>query len=466
MYGFRLPDDFLIGTANAAFQCEGAWTRDGKSESIMDYFAREYAGKYSPGSTPDKQTLKSGRKKPNSEDVPDRGCFFYDNYEQYIEDMAKTGQNTYRLSLSWCRIIPTGVGEINPLGIEFYNKVIDKLLSCGITPFVDIYHWDLPMCLYEKGGFTNPEFPQWYEAYAKVCFEHFGDRVKYWSTFNETHVSLSAGYNSGNFPPFIMDKKASLLGGHHVLLAHFRAVRLYKSMNLGGKIGAVNCLQAIQPADMDEADITAVEYQSNHMFDWWTQAMLEGTYPRKLLRDIPFVRDNMPENYQADLDKWFVPMDFIGVNYYSASRTTYDPTKPLYSKSVEPFFSSPGQQFVPYPPGLFDVCLYISQRYHNIELYITENGCALPNINDEEKECDDPERISYIREHLRMCSRLIKCGVNLKGYYYWNDADSYEELDGYRLRFGLTWVDHNTGKRRWKNSRYYFSKICKTKMVN
>lgn len=468
MYGFKLPKDFLIGTANSAFQSEGAIDRDGKSESIMEYFAKKYAGEYSPNIAKKiaEGRIKGGRIDPNAEDLPDRGCFFYDNYEAYIEDMQKTGQNVYRMSLSWCRIIPEGVGEVNPKGIEFYNKVINKLVECNITPFVDLYHWDLPMCLFEKGGFLNPEFPAWFEAYAKVCFEAFGDRVKFWSTFNETQISLNNGYSTGAFPPFHESKKDALLGGHHVLLAHFRAVRLYKSLNLGGKIGAVNCTSAVHPASTKEEDLEAVEIQYNANFDWWTQPMLEGTYPQKLIREIPYIRDNMPENYQQDLDRWFTKMDFVGLNYYVASRTEMDPSRPMHTRPVEAFFSSPGQPFVPYAPGLFDTVMYITERYHGVDIYITENGCALHNQYDPEKECDDEERITYIREHLRMCCRLIKCGANLKGYMYWNDADSYEELDGYRLRFGLTWVNHETGERRWKKSRHYFSEICKTKLVN
>jgi len=468
MYGFRLPEDFLIGTANSAFQSEGAMDRDGKSENIMEYFAREYAGIYSPGIAKKVKEgiMKSGRVDPNSTDLPDRGCFFYDNYEAYIEDMAKTGQNVYRLSLSWCRIIPTGYGEVNPKGIEFYNKVIDKLIACNITPFVDLYHWDLPMCLFEQGGFVNTKFPEWFEAYAKVCFEAFGDRVKLWSTFNESQVSIYSGYVTGGFPPYHQDRKEALQATHNTILAHYRAVRLYKSMNLGGKIGAVNCSRAIHPASMKQEDIEAVQIQYDNTFGMWTEAMLEGTYPKKLIQEIPCIRDNMPEGYQADLDKWFVPMDFVGLNYYSAARTEYDPTKLLRTKAVEPFYAAPGQQYVPYPAGLFDTALYIHQRYHGVDIYITENGCAFPNINDPEVECEDDERVTYLREHLRMVSRLIKCGVNLKGYMYWNDSDSYEIQDGYRLRFGLTWVNHETGERRWKKSRYYFSEICKSKMVN
>ena len=462
LFGFHLPEDFLIGTANSAFQSEGAWDRDGKSESIMEHYAKEFAGK--PAFTSGK--LAAASRTVYSEEWPDRGCFFYDHYEEYIEDMKKTGQNTFRMSLAWPRIIPTGVGEVNQKGIDFYNKVIDKLISCGITPFVDIYHWDLPQCLMDRGGFENPEFPEWYEAYAKVCFEAFGDRVKMWSTFNELQISINAGYALQTFPPFKKSFAFSLPAAHHCILAHYRAVRLYKSMNLGGKIGAVNCITDVTPAEPCPQDVYAVQLQLERQFGWWVQPMLEGTYPQVVLREMEIIRDNMPKDYQKELDEWFVPMDFVGINYYVSGRTQYDPESKFKSHAVESFYSTPGQSFAPYPAGLFDVVQYIGERYHNIEMYITENGCALPNIHDEEKETDDPERVTYLREHLRMCARLIRAGYNLKGYYYWNDADSYEELDGYRLRFGLTWVDHETGRRVWKKSRHYFSKVCKSHLVN
>ena len=455
MFGFQLPKDFLIGTANSAFQSEGAWDKDGKSESIMDAYAKKLAGTKHP---------YGGN---YTEEMPDRGCFFYDHYEEYIEDMQKTGQNTYRLSLSWPRIIPTGVGEVNPKGIEFYNKVIDKLLSCGIEPFVDLYHWDMPQCLDDQGGWENPQFPEWYEAYAKVCFEAFGDRVKLWSTFNESQISIHNGYIGNTFPPYRIGMKKYLQASLHCILAHYRAVRLYKSMNLGGKIGMVNAILSVSPIELTPQDLYACQLHMDNYVGWWTEPALEGTFPRSLLREIPEIADNMPEGYQKELDKWFTPMDFLGLNYYMTKRTGYRPESIFHFKRVESFYSAPGQKFTPYPPGLFDVVQYISERYCNVEIYITENGCALPNINDEEKECDDPERITYLREHLRMCARLIRAGyTNLKGYYYWNDADSYEEGSGYDLRFGLTWVDHATGRRRWKKSRHYFSQICKTHMVD
>jgi len=441
------PKDFVWGAATAAYQIEGAAYEDGKSPSVWDMFCKENG------------TIFEGQ-------TGETACDHYHRMKEDVALMKKLGVKNYRFSISWPRVIPTGFGEVNPKGIEFYNKVIDKLLAHNITPFVDLLHWDLPQCLMEKGGYANPEFPDWYEAFAKVCFESFGDRVKLWSTFNESDIAVARGYGAGTFPPCQTDFENSLVAAQNCFIAHFRAVRLYRSLNLGGKIGAVNCTRAIHPAAMKQEDIEAVQIQYDNTFGMWTEAMLEGTYPKKLVQEIPCVRDNMPEGYQADLDKWFMPMDFVGLNYYSAARTEYDPTKPLLTKAVEPFYAAPGQQYVPYPAGLFDTALYIHQRYHGVDIYITENGCAFPNINDPEVECEDDDRVTYLREHLRMVCRLIKCGVNLKGYMYWNDSDSYEIQDGYRLRFGLTWVNHETGERRWKKSRYYFSEICKSKMVN
>ena len=461
MFGFRLPEDFLIGTANSAFQSEGAWDTDGKSESVMDHYAKLYAGKPAP-SGPREEGYTTGKKKALfTEDLPDRGCFFYDHYEEYIEDMQKTGQNTYRLSLAWPRIIPDGVGEVNPKGIEFYNKVIDKLVSCGITPFVDLHHWDMPQCLMDKGGFANPEFPEWFEAYAKVCFEAFGDRVKLWSTFNESAVAITSGYANGRFPPFGFSNKEGQLAGHYCILAHFRAVRLYKSMNLGGKIGAVNCIVDITPAKMVEEDLGAAARQMERMFGWWTQPMLEGTYPQKLIRDIPYVRDNMPENYQADLDKWFIPMDFVGLNYYYTKRSDYQPDNVLKGRFAEDFYSQPGAKYNPYPAGLMDAVTYVWERY-KLPIYITENGTYFEG--DEPVGADgmiyDDDRIRYVAGFLEWLEKAIDEGYDVRGYYLWSLMDNFEWGAGYYYKFGIMSCDRE-GKTAWKKSAHFYSDFIK-----
>ncbi len=455
MFEFAFPPDFLIGTANSAFQCEGAWDRDGKSMSVMDHYSRLYAGKPHPN---------TGR--ILTEFPPDDGCFFYDNYEAYIEDMAKTGQNVYRLSLAWPRIIPDGVGETNPKGIEFYNKVINKMLSCGITPFVDLLHWDLPQCLQEQDGYLNPAFPEWFEAYARVCFKAFGDRVKLWSTSNESVVTVGSGYGTGGFPPYKKDRKLMLQGTHNVILSHFRAVRAYREMGFDGSIGIVHAITPCYPAEpWVPEDIDAAERSVLNRFDFYMGPMTEGRYPQKLLDECPNIEALMPEGYQADLDKWFAPMDFVGVNYYNSARVRYEPKTFTKSTGVENFYTAPGQRFEAYPAGLLDVLTYVWQRY-GLPVYISENGMGVESDNDEETDCHDNFRIEYLREHLRMVARAIKLGVGVKGYFYWNDADSYESQSGYRYRFGLTWVDRKTGRRRWKDSRHYFSKVCKARMVD
>ena len=459
MYEFRIPNDFLIGTANSAFQSEGAWDRDGKSMSMMDHFSVEYAGKPIPS------TLKQKKVSYVSTDMPDTGCFFYDNYEEYIEDMAKTGQNTFRMSLAWPRIIPTGYGEVNQSAIDYYNKVIDKLLEHNITPFVDLCHWDVPQCLYEEGGgFRHPKFAEYFEAYARVCFAAFGDRVKLWSTFNEVCVSVGAGYIGGSFPPYENNWKTGLRALQNTVIAHYRAVRAYREMGLDGQIGQVLVIVPIAPAELNERDAEAAARMAKYRFDLYVQPLVEGTYPKELM-ERPIFKDNMPENYQEELDKWFVPMDFIGLNYYHFDRSSYVPDTPLEAKMVQNLYAMPGQVMPAYPAGLFDAVWYAWNRF-KLPLYITENGLGFTAAGDEETDCNDDNRVTYLREHLRMVVRCLRMGMPLKGYYYWNDADSFEQQSAYAYKFGLTWVDRKTGRRRWKKSRQYFSQVCKAKMVN
>ena len=454
MNAFTLPEDFLIGTANSAFQSEGALGRDGRTPSVMDYFAEKYAGQTPPN-----------RKAPITADLPERGCFFYDNYEAYIEDMQKTGQNSFRFSLAWSRIIPTGFGAVNPKGIDFYNRVIDKLISCGITPFVDLLHWDLPQCLEELGGFGNEHFPEWYEAYARVCFEAFGDRVKYWSTMNEPSSMVMSGYTVGTFPPFRKDLAEGQRACHQLLLAHFRAVRLYRSLKQGGKIGAVLHFLVVYPGSLKAEDKLAAEIRLGRQFGWWAEPLLEGHYPKAVLENCPEIARAMPENYEQELKDAFCPMDFIGCNYYYARYSFWDPSNRLKSTNVEDFYAQP-DAFLhsPYYPGLFDLLIYMRDRYPDTEILVTENGLGIHDDGDKERELNDDKRCEYIREHLRMIVRARAAGVNVNGYYYWNDADSYEELSGYAYRFGLTYVGED-GSRIWKKSRRFFSEICKRKEI-
>ncbi len=454
MKPFTLPENFKIGTANSAFQSEGALDRDGRTPSVMDYFAEKYAGQTPPN-----------RKAPITKDLPDRGCFFYDNYEAYIEDMKKTGLSSFRFSIAWSRIIPTGFGKVNQKGIDFYNRVIDKLIECGIEPFADLLHWDLPQCLEELGGFANEHFPDWFEAYARVCFEAFGDRVRYWSTMNEPSSMVMSGYTVGTFPPFRKDLKNGQQACHNMLLGHFKAVKLYHSLHLPGKIGAVLHYLMVYPGSLKPEDELAAEIRLGRQFGWWAEPILSGHYPAAVLGNCPEIRETMPANYISELAEAYEPMDFIGCNYYYARYSFWDPSSRLKSTNVEDFYAQP-DAFIhsPYYPGLFDLLMYMKEHYPDTEIMITENGLGVRDDGDRTRELNDDNRCEYIREHLRMITRAIKAGVNVTGYFYWNDADSYEELSGHTYRFGLTYVDKD-GNREWKKSRYLFRDICRTHIV-
>lgn len=458
-YSFRFPADFLFGTAQSAFQAEGACNRDGKSENMMEYYQRKFAGQYLPGARKELGgQIMSG-------EMPDDGCFFYDKYEEYIDDMKKTGQNAFRFSISWSRLIPDGVGAINPKAVDFYNRVIDKLLENGIEPFVDVLHWDVPACLDAQGGYENPLFPQWFEHFARACFTCFGDRVKKWSTVNEPCVTIFVGYIDGRFPPFLKDFKRGLAAAHNMLIAHFRAVRAYKSMNLGGKIGAVNAILPVYQQGINEQDALAARRQAEIRFDWWAQPMLQGKYPPNVLEVLPVYRENLPEHYQEDLERWFIPCDFMGINYYCPARTRFDPDTRNLARNVDTFYAQPGKM-LQYPAGLFDALMYMKEKYDNIEVYITENGYRTDAIETREDAINDQERINYMREHLRMVVRAIKAGCNVKGYYYWCDADAFEQMIGYSQRFGLTYVDRETKEHCFKKSREFYREVITHRMVN
>ncbi len=440
---YDFPKDFLFGTGSSCYQVEGSVNADGKTDNIWDMASTSYSKKFKATTEP-----TSG---------------FYKHFREDIKEMKEQGLKTFRFSISWTRILPTLDGGVNPKGIEFYNNVIDLLLEYGIEPFVDLYHWDMPMYIYELDGFLNKDIVKHFTRFAKVCFESFGDRVKLWSTINEPSVFCFAPYQENRaWPPFApngTDLKAGILAGHNALMCHFKTVQLYKSMNLGGKIGAVIAVVPIYPADPSGKDKIAATYQMERCSGWWLDPMILGHYPENLLRDCPVYRDSMPHGYAEDIEREFVPMDFVGVNYYYPGRVEYDESLPALSKHVENYYVQEGQYFETYPAGLYDVLMHVKEKYNNPIVYITENGLGMKDTGNKEEMVDDKVRITYLREHLRMLSRSVKAGSNVRGYYYWSNFDSFENSAGYTFRFGFNYVDFETGERTRKKSWYYYKKV-------
>lgn len=448
MIRFEFPKDFILGTATSAFQTEGSPYADGKGETVWDYMAR---------TTP--ELFYENAK-------PEPGAWFYRNYEEDIREMKELGIKSFRLSISWARILPEGVGEVNQKGIDYYNRVIDLLTENGIEPFVDLYHWDLPLAIEELGGMKSREFVRWFGDYARICFESFGDRVKYWSTFNEPGVFCHQHYSKGEWYPFEKDLRGGYLAAHHVILAHYRAVKIYREMGLGGKIGAVVDLAAIYPLDPSGRDVLAARYQTERMGGWWLDPIFLGKYPELLLEGCPGIAELMPEGYAEDLEREFAPVDMIGLNYYYPAIVRYDENDTYKSTEAKSYYAQEGQKFQLYPAGIYDVLTYLSERYNSPEIYISENGLGKVSEGNRDAELCDDERISYLREHLRMVVRAARAGANVKGYYYWSHFDSLESRSGYRLKFGLVHVDLKTGERTRKKSWYYYKKVIKDNCVD
>lgn len=445
MIYYDFPKNFLFGTGSSCYQTEGSIHADGKTDNIWDMASHKYTDRFKAKTEP-----TSG---------------FYKHFREDIKGMKEQGLRTFRFSFSWTRLLPTIDGEVNQRGIDFYNEMIDLLIQNDIEPFADIFHWDLPMYLLDIGGWLNRDIIHHFTRFAKVCFENFGDRVKMWSTMNEPSVFCFAPYIENRaWPPFApngTDTKTGLLCAHHAILCHYSAVKLYRSMGLDGKIGAVIAVVPVYPKDPSGQDKLAATLQMERGTCWWLDTMLLGHYPKLFLDTCEQYRKWMPEGYEEEIAKEFVPMDFAGVNYYYPGCAAYDENEPAKSKNVENYYVQEGQSFQFYPAGLYDILMYLKERYNNPELYITENGLGMLDSGIKDEMVHDKDRIVYLREHLRMVSRSIKAGCNVLGYYYWSNFDSFENAAGYTYRFGMNYVDFETGERTRKDSWYYYRDVIK-----
>ena len=447
MNNFKFPQNFLWGTAASAFQIEGAAHEDGKGPNIWDVASRQYPDKF------------------REDETPEVSADFYHKYPQDILMMKELGIKSFRFSISWTRIFPDGYGKPNQKGIDHYNSVIDTLLKNDIQPMFDLYHCDMPQALADKGGFKNSQFADWFGEYAETCFKNFGDRINMWNTINEPSIASFSHYYAGQFPPFEKDIHGALQAAHNILLSHYRAIKVYRSMNLKGKIGAVIHFVPTYAYSEDENDKKAASRFFDSYNNWWLEPFFEGRYPESVLA-YPAYGENMPDKYAIQLKEQFIPVDHIGINFYGPTSIRYKQGTDLDCEGAE--FNGPKDAygFYYYPQGLFDSAMYIKETYNNPEVYITENGIARECAGDVTKDTDDDYRISFIHEHFREISRSIQAGANIKGYYYWSNSDTYEgNCGGYRNRFGLVHIDFNTLKRTPKKSWFYYQKVIDSNLV-
>jgi beta-glucosidase len=287
----KMPKGFIWGASTAAAQIEGAAEEEGRGASIWDAFAA-MPGKIKDGSNPSVAS---------------------DHYHRYKEDVAlmkRLGLGAYRFSVSWSRVIPEGVGAVNEKGLDFYDRLIDELIAGNIEPWLCLYHWDLPLALHEKGGWTNRDIKGWLEDYTTVIAKRFGDRVARWATFNEPGVFTTAGYAVGYHAPGVADLGAYLAAAHNVNRAHGAAAAALRSAKAKGQIGVVCNQQPARPATPSDEDKAAAALYDLFWNRTFADPMILGSYPEGLM---PFFAGLIQD---GDLDGEKQPLDFLGVNHY------------------------------------------------------------------------------------------------------------------------------------------------------
>ncbi len=458
---FTFPEDFVWGTATAAYQVEGAWNEDGKGRSVWDTYTNDL-------------NLAGG----------ETANVAIDQYHRYREDVAllkAMGIQSYRFSVAWARVLPEGTGEVNPAGLDYYSRLVDELLAAGIEPAVTLYHWDLPQALADRGGWRTRESVEWFNEYARIMFEALGDRVGTWITFNEPYIdaiiiegSIRAALDPNIDPvpePFAM--RAEVQAGqaivsHHWMLAHARAIETYRSLGLDGNIGITLSVSPAYPATDSDDDAAAATIADGLHNRWFLDPVLKGTYPEDVRAlysahaDVG-IRDGDMEVIAANR------ADFLGVNYYSPTRVRAEPESAHFGiASLPNSDEQPAFNGEVYPDGLYDLLMRIDRDYGKPLIYITENGAGFGPEDDRliDGEVHDVLRRDYIRRHLIAAHRAIQDGVNLQRYYLWSCFDNFEWIWGTTRRFGLVYVDFETQERIWKDSAHDFQSYIRDNGFN
>ncbi len=451
MNRFVFPKDFVWGAACSAVQLEGAIYEGGKTESVYEYGFRNPHPKVK---------YQDGRS-------PEVSADFYHKYPEDIRQMRDLGLKSFRFSFAWTRICPDASGVPNQAGIDFYNRLLDEMIAQGIEPMFDLFHADLPQWVVKEGGIINEKFIDWFTHYAEICFKAFGDRVKLWSTVNEPKMNVFGPYAFARCEPYLEDEGLALKATHHMLIAHFRCIKMLHEMWPDAKIGAVNNAGKCYSLNFNEEDMDAAD-RHLMMQLLFLDPMLLGEYPKEMMA-YPALAKHVSEEMVEQIREEFVPMDYCGLNYYCGVYTRAGNDTSYGTTWFDSGLPQDAYGFVTYAPGLFDLLMDIKDRYGDIPIYITENGYTYRrNMETMEVPNDlhDAERISYIREHLREVNRAIKAGIDVKGYYYWSYMDCWEGPKGYGYPMGLISVNFDTLERIPRDSYYYYKNIIEHNMVD
>ncbi|MBF4487329.1 GH1 family beta-glucosidase [Flavobacterium sp. CSZ] len=433
----QFGDDFLWGVSTAAFQIEGAHDADGKGSSIWDVF------------TSQKGKIKNGHHALTA-------CDFYNSYQNDIDLIRELNIPNFRFSISWPRIMPTGIHPVNQAGIEYYNKIIDSLLASGIEPWITLYHWDLPHSLETKGGWTNRESVSWFSEYVEVCAQYFGDRVKNWMVINEPSVFTGAGYFLGIHAPGKKGITNYLKAMHHVTLATAAGAKILRNRIPEANIGTTFSCTHIEPATESAKDIEAAKRVDTLLNRTFIEPILGLGYPQT---DLPVLKKLNNYILEDDLDNLFFDFDFIGLQCYtrevvkSSMLIPYIGAELISAEKRNVISTEMGWEV--YPPALYHVLKKFNEYKGIKKIIITENGAAFPDTLSNGKVYDI-KRTHYIQDHLEQILKARKDGLNVEGYFVWSLTDNFEWAEGYNARFGLIHVDFDTQQRTIKHSGLWF----------
>jgi 6-phospho-beta-glucosidase len=470
----KFPAKFLWGSASAAYQVEGAWNVDGKGPSVWDSFAK-IPGKTFQGS---------------------HGDVAVDHYHRFREDvalMAEMGLTTYRFSVSWPRVLPTGRGAVNEAGLKFYDELIDELLKHKIEPMLTLYHWDLPQALYDEySGWESRKIIEDFDVYAKLLFTRFGHKVKYWVSLNEQNYFTSNGYLTARHPPGLKDEKLFYQANHNAFLANAKVIQSFRELVPTGKIGPSFALSPSYPASSHPDDILASDNAEDFLNHWWLDVYARGIYPSVPLK---FLKSQglAPEIAEQDLEllKSATP-DFLGVNYYQSLTYTTNPPDGV----AEGHFNTSGKKGTTQSTGrpgwyrtiensnlrttnwdwnIDPVGLRISLRRltsrYGLPVLVSENGLGEYDELTSDLKVSDENRIDYLRSHLEQCRLAMAEGVDLIGFCTWSFTDLLSWLNGYQKRYGFVYIRRNETaemdlKRIKKKSFTWYQQVIRSQGEN
>jgi beta-glucosidase len=447
----HFPKDFLWGVATSAYQVEGAWNADGKSESIWDRWAHT-PGKIKDGST---------------------GDIACDQYHLYKEDVALLKQlnlKSYRFSISWPRVLPQGTGALNEKGLDYYKRLTDALHEAGIRPFCTLYHWDLPQALEDKGGWPNRDLASYYADYVGLMAKHLGDRIQVWAPFNMPAWFTEFGYGRGWSAPGRASIADYLRALHTVALAQGLGYRAIKAASPQATVGSAYEMEPTYPLTDSEADRKAAQRFDALHNTFFLHAARHGEYPDAFPGEIPYEAMGFRSGDEKTLK---VSLDWLGVHYYvrltaaaataapSADGKPVDPISQFHINECHEGPKTDGGAEI-WPQGLYDLLMRLTHDYDHPIIEITETGGVFNDAPDKDGQIHDQHRIDFYREHLKMLHKALADGARVRAYHAWSLLDNFEWGSGLSSRLGLTWVDFKTQKRTVKDSGRWYGRLAAT----